>query len=145
MGTYASAPWNISSDIVMLDRHYMKNNNTNEIISTFTLSGTNDESITFPATSKHFVLHAAEFIDWGNARSGIAGDLYYDRLTLIEQLGLANSTMSQTRPHQHVKHQCLLIHYGLVPHQRRLMISLRDIFGCTKCGAKGTCHQLLNT
>jgi hypothetical protein len=96
MRTYASSLWNVSSDPLMIDREYIKDNTTGLILMTGIMNGTNDVSIAAPATGKVFNLPFAEFILWDENRRVLGGDMYYDRLNFLEQLGKANWTVPET-------------------------------------------------
>jgi len=57
-------------------------------ISKFTLSGTNDRPYQgHPATGRRFSADAAEILRWDKDGKVVGGDLYYDRLGVLLQLG----------------------------------------------------------
>ena len=56
------------------------------------MNGTHDESAVVPATGKVFEIPLAEFILWDDNKRALGGDMYYDRLNLLEQIGMANWT-----------------------------------------------------
>ncbi len=97
MKTYASSIWNFSSDAKLVDRVYIKDNSTGLILMTGNMNGTNDVSIAFPATGNVFEIPLAETILWDEDRRALGGDMYYDRLSLIKDLGLpVNLTAPET-------------------------------------------------
>ena len=96
MRTYASALWNVSSDPKMVDRIYMKDNATGVTVMTGIMNGTNDVSNVAPATGNVFEVPLAEIIVWDENRRGIGGDMYYDRLNFLQQLGQVNWTVPET-------------------------------------------------
>ena len=97
MKTYASSIWNFSSDAKLVDRVYIKDNSTGLILMTGNMNGTNDVSIAFPATGNLFEIPLAETILWDEDRRALGGDMYYDRLSLIKDLGLpVNLTAPET-------------------------------------------------
>ena len=95
MRTYASSVWNFSSDAKLVDRIYMKDNSTGTILMTGIMNGTHDVSIVAPATGEVFEIPLAEFIVWDENKRVLGGDMYYDRLNFLEQLGKANWTVPE--------------------------------------------------
>jgi ketosteroid isomerase-like protein len=76
-----------SSDIRITDPRYLDAGLT--MVSTFTVVGTHDGALgPFPATGKPFALPLCE--QWHFDPSGrvVGGDLYYDQVSLLMQLGL---------------------------------------------------------
>jgi SnoaL-like polyketide cyclase len=96
MRTYAGALWNFSSDPKMVDREYLKDNSSGMILMTGIMNGTHDESFVVPATGKVFEVPLAEFILWDENKRVLGGDMYYDRLNLLEDIGMANWTAPET-------------------------------------------------
>lgn len=96
MRTYASSLWNFTSDPKIVDREYAKDNSTGLILMTGIINGTNDVSITAPASGNEFEVPLAEFILWDDNKRVLGGDMYYDRLSLLEQPGMANWTAPDT-------------------------------------------------
>ena len=56
---------------------------------------TYDVSIVAPAKGKVFEIKLAEFIVWDENKRVLGGDMYYDRLNFLEQLGKANWTVTE--------------------------------------------------
>jgi len=76
-----------SSDIRITNPQYIDAGQT--VISTFAVVGTNDGPLgPFPATSKEFALPLCEMWHFDSDGRVIGGDLYYDQVTLLMQLGL---------------------------------------------------------
>ena len=84
-----------SSDIRITDPRYLDAEHAS--VCTFTVAGTHDGPLgPFPATGKQFVLQLCEL--WRCDQSGrvIGGDLYYDQVSLLTQLGLMPQPTSST-------------------------------------------------
>ena len=96
MKTYASSVWNFSSDAKLVDRQYIKENTNDMILMNGIMNATNDVSIVGPATGNTFEVPLAEFILWDDSERVIGGDIYYDRLGFLDQLGKANRTVPDT-------------------------------------------------
>ena len=76
-----------SSDIRVTGPRYLDAGQT--VVCTFTVASTHDGPLgPFPATGKRFALPLCEL--WHFDRSGrvVGGDLYYDQVSLLTQLGL---------------------------------------------------------
>ena len=77
----------LSSDVRVTDARYLEAAAT--VVSTFTAEGTHDGSLgPFPATGREFALPLCEM--WHFEASGrvVGGDLYYDQVSLLRQVGL---------------------------------------------------------
>jgi len=68
----------------MVDREYLKDNSTGMTLMNGIMNGTHDESAVVPATGKVFEILLAEFILWDDNKRALGGDMYYDRLNLLE-------------------------------------------------------------
>jgi steroid delta-isomerase-like uncharacterized protein len=76
-----------SSDIRIVDPRYLDAGPT--MVSTFTVVGTHDGPLgPFPATGKQFALPLCEMWHFDPAGRVVGGDLYYDQVSLLTQLGL---------------------------------------------------------
>jgi len=76
-----------SSDIQVRDRHYIDAGQT--VLSTFTVVGTQDGPLgPFAATNKEFSLPLCEMWHFDSSGRVVGGDLYYDQVSLLMQLGL---------------------------------------------------------
>jgi SnoaL-like domain len=76
-----------SSDIQITGPRYVDAGET--VVCTFTATGTQDGPLgPFPATGKEFTLPLCEMWHFDPARRVVGGDLYYDQLSLLAQLGL---------------------------------------------------------
>ena len=76
-----------SSDIRITEPHYIDAGRTS--VCTFTVEGTHDGPLgPFPATGKQFALPLCEMWHFDPSGHVIGGDLYYDQLSLLTQLGL---------------------------------------------------------
>ena len=76
-----------SSDIRVTDARYIDAGQT--VLSTFTVVGTHDGPLgSFPATGKEFALPLCEMWHFDSTGRVVGGDLYYDQLSLLMQLGL---------------------------------------------------------
>jgi steroid delta-isomerase-like uncharacterized protein len=59
------------------------------VVCTFTVAGTHDGPLgPFPATGKEFALALCEMWHFDSSGRVVGGDLYYDQLSLLMQLGL---------------------------------------------------------
>ena len=77
----------VSSDIRITDAHYLDAGRT--AVSTFTVTGRQDGPLgPFPATGKEFALPLCEMWHFDSTGQVVGGDLYYDQLSLLTQLGL---------------------------------------------------------
>jgi steroid delta-isomerase-like uncharacterized protein len=76
-----------SSDIQVRDPRYIDAGQT--VLCTFTVVGTQDGPLgPFPATNKQFSLPLCEMWHFDSSGRVIGGDLYYDQVSLLMQLGL---------------------------------------------------------
>ena len=76
-----------SSDIRITDPHYIDAGQT--VACTFTAVGTQDGPLgPFPATRKQFALPLCEMWHFDSSGRVVGGDLYYDQLSLLMQLGV---------------------------------------------------------
>ena len=82
------AGWVASArDIRITDPSYIDAGAT--VLCTFTVVGTHDGPLgPFPATGKQFALQLCELWHFDPAGRVVGGDLYYDQVTLLTQLGL---------------------------------------------------------
>jgi steroid delta-isomerase-like uncharacterized protein len=80
--------WIVSSpDIRITDPRYIDAGQT--VISTFTVTGTQDGPLgAFPATGKEFALPLCEMWHFDPSGRVVGGELYYDQVSLLAQLGL---------------------------------------------------------
>jgi hypothetical protein len=76
-----------STDIRITDARYIDVGQT--VLCTFNVVGTQDGPLgPFPATGKQFTLPLCEMWHFDSSGQVIGGDLYYDQLSLLMQLGL---------------------------------------------------------
>jgi steroid delta-isomerase-like uncharacterized protein len=76
-----------SSDIRISDPRYLDAGQT--LVCTFTVVGTHDGPLgPFPATGKQFALPLCELWHFDPSGQVVGGDLYYDQMSLLTQLGL---------------------------------------------------------
>jgi steroid delta-isomerase-like uncharacterized protein len=76
-----------SSDIRISDPRYLDAGQT--LVCTFTVVGTHDGPLgPFPATGKQFALPLCELWHFDPSGRVVGGDLYYDQVSLLTQLGL---------------------------------------------------------
>jgi steroid delta-isomerase-like uncharacterized protein len=76
-----------SADIRITDPSYLDAGRT--VVCTFTVVGTQDGPLgPFPATGKPFALPLCELWHFDGGGRVVGGDLYYDQVTLLGQLGL---------------------------------------------------------
>jgi steroid delta-isomerase-like uncharacterized protein len=76
-----------SSDIRITDPRYIDAGQT--VVCTFTVRGTHDGPLgAFPATGKEFALALCEMWHFDSTGRVGGGDLYYDQVSLLTQLGL---------------------------------------------------------
>jgi steroid delta-isomerase-like uncharacterized protein len=76
-----------SSDIRITDPTYLDAGRT--VVGTFTVTGTHDGPLgPFPATGKPFSLALCELWHFDPQGRVVGGDLYYDQVSLLMQLGL---------------------------------------------------------
>jgi steroid delta-isomerase-like uncharacterized protein len=76
-----------SSDIRITAPRYIDAGQT--VICTFTVAGTHDGPLgAFPATGKEFALALCEMWHFDPVGRVVGGDLYYDQVSLLMQLGL---------------------------------------------------------
>ena len=76
-----------SSDIRVTGSRYLDAGQT--AVCTFTVEGTHDGPLgPFPATGKQFALPLCELWHFDPSGRVVGGDLYYDQVTLLTQLGL---------------------------------------------------------
>ena len=76
-----------SSDIRITDPAYFDAGPT--VVCTFTVAGTQDGQLgPFPATGKAFVLPLCELWHFDASGRVVGGDLYYDQVSLLTQVGL---------------------------------------------------------
>jgi steroid delta-isomerase-like uncharacterized protein len=77
-----------SPDIRITDPRYIDAGQT--VLCTFTVVGTHDGPLgPFPATSKRFALPLCEMWHFDSNGRVVGGDLYYDQVSLLTQLGLS--------------------------------------------------------
>lgn len=70
--------------------------------SKFTLYGTNDQPYEGnPATGNNFSVDAVEVLDWDSEEKVKGGKIFYDRLTVLQQLGLAPPLNNTILPYLH--------------------------------------------
>ena len=75
------------SDIRITDPRYLDAGHT--VVCTFTVVGTHDGPLgPFPATGKEFTLPLCEMWHFDSSGRVVGGDLYYDQVTLLTQVGL---------------------------------------------------------
>jgi steroid delta-isomerase-like uncharacterized protein len=76
-----------STDIQINNPRYIDAGQT--VLCTFMVDGTHDGPLgPFPATGKHFSLPLCEMWHFDAEGQVVAGDLYYDQVSLLTQLGL---------------------------------------------------------
>jgi steroid delta-isomerase-like uncharacterized protein len=76
-----------SADIRITDPHYFDAGPT--VVAQFTVTGTHDGPLgPFPATGKRFALPLCELWHFDPSGLVVGGDLYYDQVSLLTQLGL---------------------------------------------------------
>jgi steroid delta-isomerase-like uncharacterized protein len=76
-----------STDIQVTDARYLDAGQTT--VCTFTVAGTQDGPLgSFPATGKEFALPLCELWHFDPSGRVVGGDLYYDQVSLLTQLGL---------------------------------------------------------
>jgi hypothetical protein len=76
-----------SSDIRITAPRYIDAGST--VLSTFTVVGTHDGQLgPFPATRNKFALSLCEMWHFDSSGRVVGGDLYYDQVSLLMQLGL---------------------------------------------------------
>jgi steroid delta-isomerase-like uncharacterized protein len=76
-----------SSDIRITDARYLDAGQT--VLCTFTVTGTHDGPLgPFPATGREFALPLCELWHFDAGGRVVGGDLYYDQVSLLAQLGL---------------------------------------------------------
>ncbi len=76
-----------SSDIRITEPRYLDADQA--AVATFTVAGTHDGPLgPFPATGKQFVLSLCELWRFDQTGHVVGGDLYYDQVSLLTQLGL---------------------------------------------------------
>jgi len=76
-----------SHDIRITDPRYIDAGQT--VVCTFTAVGTNDGPLgPFPPTGKEFALPLCEMWHFDSSGRVVGGDLYYDQVSLLMQLGL---------------------------------------------------------
>ncbi len=76
-----------SSDIQVMDARYFDAGET--VVARFTCRGKHDGPLgPFPATGKEFALPLCEMWHFDSSGRVVGGDLYYDQVTLLTQLGL---------------------------------------------------------
>ena len=76
-----------SSDIRITNPHYLDAGQT--VLCTFTVVGCNDGPFgPFPATGKAFALPLCEMWHFDSSGRVVGGDLYYDQVSLLTQLGM---------------------------------------------------------
>ena len=75
-----------ASDIRITDPRYIDAGQT--VVCTFTAVGTHDGPLgPFPATGKEFALALCEMWHFDSSGAVVGGDLYYDQVSLLTQLG----------------------------------------------------------
>ena len=76
-----------STDIRITDPGYLDAGDT--VVARFTCRGTHDGPLgPFPATGKQFTLPLCELWHFDSGGRVVGGDLYYDQVSLLAQLGL---------------------------------------------------------
>jgi steroid delta-isomerase-like uncharacterized protein len=76
-----------SSDIRITGPRYLDAGQT--VVCTFTVAGTHDGPLgPFPATGRTFALELCELWHFDSSGRVVGGDLYYDQVSLLTQLGL---------------------------------------------------------
>jgi steroid delta-isomerase-like uncharacterized protein len=76
-----------SADIRITDPHYFDAGQT--VVAQFTVTGTHDGPLgPFPATGKRFALPLCELWHFDPSGRVLGGDLYYDQVSLLTQVGL---------------------------------------------------------
>ena len=76
-----------SSDIRVTDPRYLDAGQT--VVCAFTVAGTHDGPLgPFPATGRAFALALCELWHFDPSGRVVGGDLYYDQVSLLTQLGL---------------------------------------------------------
>ena len=76
-----------STDIQVTDPRYLDAGQT--AVSTFTVTGTHDGPLgPFPATGRPFTLPLCELWHFDASGRVVGGDLYYDQVSLLTQVGL---------------------------------------------------------
>jgi steroid delta-isomerase-like uncharacterized protein len=76
-----------SSDIRITGPRYVDGGQT--VVCTFTCEGTHDGPLgPFPATGRQFALPLCELWHFDPSGQVVGGDLYYDQVSLLTQLGL---------------------------------------------------------
>jgi steroid delta-isomerase-like uncharacterized protein len=76
-----------SSDIRITDPGYLDAGDT--VVARFTCRGTHDGPLgPFPATGKQFTLPLCELWHFDSGGRVVGGDLYYDQVSLLAQVGL---------------------------------------------------------
>jgi len=76
-----------SSDCQVTDARYTDADGM--VVSRFTCRGTHDGPLgSFPATGKQWALPMCEMWHFDTAGSVVGGDIYYDQVSLLTQLGL---------------------------------------------------------
>ena len=76
-----------SADIRITDPRYFDAGRA--VVCTFTVEGTQDGALgPFPATGKQFALPLCELWHFDSGGRVVGGDLYYDQVSLLTQLGL---------------------------------------------------------
>jgi steroid delta-isomerase-like uncharacterized protein len=76
-----------ASDIRITEPRYIDAGQT--VLCTFTVVGTHDGPLgPFPATGKEFALALCEMWHFDSSGRVVGGDLYYDQVSLLMQLGL---------------------------------------------------------
>jgi steroid delta-isomerase-like uncharacterized protein len=80
--------WIVSApDIRITDPRYIDAGQT--VVCTFTVTGTQDGPLgAFPASGKEFALPLCEMWHFDSTGRVVGGDLYYDQVSLLAQLGL---------------------------------------------------------
>jgi steroid delta-isomerase-like uncharacterized protein len=77
----------VSSDIRITDPHYIDAGQT--VMCTFTVVGINNGPFgPSPATGKEYALPMCEMWHFDSSGRVVGGDLYYDQVSLLTQLGL---------------------------------------------------------
>jgi steroid delta-isomerase-like uncharacterized protein len=76
-----------STDIHVTDPRYLDAGQT--VVCTFSVAGTHDGPLgPFPATGREFALALCELWRFDPSGRVVGGDLYYDQVSLLTQLGL---------------------------------------------------------
>jgi steroid delta-isomerase-like uncharacterized protein len=82
-----------SSDIRIIDPRYLDAGQA--VVCTFAVAGTHDGPLgPFPATGRQFTLPLCELWHFDSSGRVIGGDLYYDQVSLLAQLGLMPQSSS---------------------------------------------------